>query len=50
MRKKRLIYNTVETIKESLIKDLDKLIRCLEIYLWDYVGQTQVKVRLSSFL
>lgn len=38
----------IETIKESLIKDLDKLIRCLEIYLWDYVGQAQVKVRLPD--
>ena len=38
----------VEKIKNSLLDDLNKLIRCLEIYLDDYVGRVTLQVKLPD--
>ena len=42
------IEEDVREKKEKGLKDLDKLIRCLEIYLSDYINKVQVKKILSD--
>ena len=39
---------SLEWLKEELINDLNKLTRCLEIYLCNYVGEKEIKFRLPD--
>ena len=39
---------TIDTCKTTLLNDLNKLIRCLEIYLSDYVENIQIKEKLPD--
>ena len=39
---------SLEWLKEKLINDLNKLTRCLEIYLCNYVGEKEIKFRLPD--
>lgn len=39
---------SLEWLKKELINDLNKLTRCLEIYLCNYVGEKEIKFRLPD--
>ena len=39
---------TIDSLKNTLLNDLNRLIRCLEIYLCDYVEKIPIKKKLSD--
>ena len=49
-KSKAVDLKNIEEIKENLIEDLNRLIRCLEIYLCDYVGKIEIKVKLPDII